>query len=243
VILIGVVAFAGIALGSAQAAGPLPPLAGPSLRGATHLRLIVGDTPPVVLDVDTTTITAVGGVTGQPKTGGPQVGAVLPALGGAYVSVWDGRTYSGYFVGADGSARRAGAGADLIPSRDSPAVWTLTPATGGCMLRLVPSSGAATHAPCGSLQLDTASGLLITNPPYAMLVNGSTGKVLRRVRVPGQVKPISGTLVLENSRPSVEVPGKLTLVDLMTGFSAGEGDPEPVEQPEMRTDSRRVTAT
>lgn len=50
-----------------------------------------------------------------------------------------------------------------------------------------------------------------------MLVNGSTGKVLRRVRVPGQIKPISGTFVLENSRPSVDVSGKLTLVDLMTG--------------------------
>jgi len=33
------------------------------------------------------------------------------------------------------------------------------------------------------------------------------------------------------------------LVDLMTGFSAGEGNLEPVEQPEMRTDSRRVTAS
>jgi hypothetical protein len=33
------------------------------------------------------------------------------------------------------------------------------------------------------------------------------------------------------------------LVDLMTGFSAGEGNLEPVEQPEIRTDSRRVTAT
>jgi len=33
------------------------------------------------------------------------------------------------------------------------------------------------------------------------------------------------------------------LVDLMTGFSAGEANLEPVEQPEMRTDSRRVTAT
>src|ERR1700733_174924 len=33
------------------------------------------------------------------------------------------------------------------------------------------------------------------------------------------------------------------LVDLMTGFSAGEGDMEPVEQPEARTESRRVTAT
>ena len=33
------------------------------------------------------------------------------------------------------------------------------------------------------------------------------------------------------------------LVDLMTGFSAGEADPEPAQQPEMRTESRRVTAT
>ena len=32
------------------------------------------------------------------------------------------------------------------------------------------------------------------------------------------------------------------LVDLMTGFSAGEGDLEPAAQPEMRTESQRVTA-
>lgn len=159
------VALAGVALADAQAAGPLPPLGGPPLLGATHLRLIVGNTPPVVLDVDTKTVRTVAGVTGQPRVGGRQAGSVLPALGGAYVSVWDGRTYSGYFVGADGSARRAGGGTDLIPSRNSPAVWTLTPARGACMLRLVPSSGAAMHAPCGSLQLDTAAGLLITNPP------------------------------------------------------------------------------
>jgi len=33
------------------------------------------------------------------------------------------------------------------------------------------------------------------------------------------------------------------LVDLMTGFSAGEGELEPAQQPEMHTESRRVTAT
>jgi hypothetical protein len=33
------------------------------------------------------------------------------------------------------------------------------------------------------------------------------------------------------------------LVDLMTGFSAGEGDLEPARQPEMRAESRRITAT
>jgi uncharacterized protein len=33
------------------------------------------------------------------------------------------------------------------------------------------------------------------------------------------------------------------LVDLMTGFSAGEADLEPAAQPVMRTESRRVTAT
>jgi uncharacterized cupin superfamily protein len=33
------------------------------------------------------------------------------------------------------------------------------------------------------------------------------------------------------------------LIDLMTGFSAGEGDLEPAQQRDMRTGSRRVTAT
>ncbi len=172
----------------------------------------------MVVDVDTKAVTTVGGVTGHPSVTGPQVASVRPALGGAYASVWDGLGIStGYFVAADGSARRAGSGTDLIPARSSPAVWTLTRASGGCMLRLVPRGGAAVRAPCGLLQLDTANGLLITNPPYAMLVNDSTGKVLRRVDVPGQVEPINGTYVLENSRPSTDVPGHLTLVNLRTG--------------------------
>jgi hypothetical protein len=33
------------------------------------------------------------------------------------------------------------------------------------------------------------------------------------------------------------------LVDLMTGFSAGEGDLEPAQQAEMRTQSQRATAS
>ncbi len=203
---------------AARAAGPLPALAGPTLSGVTHLRLLVGDTPPVVLDVDAKTVTTISGIVGEPRIGGPAVTGVRPALGGAFVTVTDGGTVTGYFVSADDNVRTAGSAANLILARSSPAVWTLT-ADGprDCTLRLVPSNRRAVAVPCGSLQLDTAAGLVITNPPYAMVVDPSSGRIVKRLRVPGQVEAIGGSFVLENSRPSLDAPGNLSLIDLATG--------------------------
>ena len=179
-------ALAGVWLGSAHADGPLPTVTGPRLRGATHLRLIVGNTPPLVVNVDTERVTTVRGVMGQPRVGGPQVTSVLPVPTGAYVSVWDGRADTGYFVGAKETPTARAAGADLIPDRSSSAVWSLTRAAGGCVLGARAGAAARCVPPCGSLRLDTDAGLLITNPPYAMLVDGSSGKV---ARAPARARP------------------------------------------------------
>jgi hypothetical protein len=146
------------------------------------------------------------------------VAVLADAVGGAYVEVWNGLAWTWFFVGADGRAQREASGENLIPARGSRAVWTLTGnGHGGCTLRLVPSSRPPLPVPCGSLQLDTAAGLLLSSPRYEMVVDSSSGRVVKRVRVPGQIEPINGSLVLENSLPSVTVPGKLTLVDLSTG--------------------------
>lgn len=222
---IGAAAVAVVLVGAgglvgARAAGPLPPLAGPPLTTPTRLRLIVNTTPPVILDVDAGTTTTVPGVVPGPatQTGQPQVESIVPAPGGAYVTVFNGRTYSDYLISVDGTARRVARATNAIPARNSDAVWTLTSRHGSCTLRLVPSSRPAVRAPCGDLEFDSPTGLVITESGYWVIVNPSTGRVRRRIRIPGgAVQPINGGLVLVDARPSLYVPGRLALVNTTTG--------------------------
>jgi hypothetical protein len=214
---------AGIVLGPgwlvvASAAGPLPPLAGPPLTAPTRLRLIVGNTPPVVVNVDTRTTTT------EPWNGPVQArGAkVVSAGNGAYLTTWNGATYRGYLVGADGTVRAAPAGGNVIAARSALAVWTLTSGHGRCTLRLVPSSRAPMTAPCGTLQLDSQAGLVIAGSSYWMLVNPSTGRVTRRTQVSRELsrlaQPLNASFALENTgTDNPYTPGKLTLVDWNTG--------------------------
>lgn len=210
-------------LDGARAAGPLPPLTGPPLTGATHLHLIVGDTPPVIFDVDAGTTMTVQGVVPGPatKTEQPQVESIVPAPGGAYVTVFNGSTYADYFISVDGAARRAARATNAIPARNSDAVWTLTSSHGSCMLRLAPGSRPAVPAPCGALELDSPAGLVITNAAYALVVDPSTGRVRRRIHATGQLDPISassgGFLLEVSGNSSQSVPGKLALINLATG--------------------------
>jgi hypothetical protein len=208
---------------SARAAGPLPPLTGPPLNVPTRLRLIVGTTPPVVLAVDAGTTATVPGVVPGPYTqlGQPRVGQVFAADGGAYMTVVHGNASSGYLIRGDGTAQPAAGGRDAIPARNGAAVWLLTRSDGRCTLRLVPSTGSPVPAPCGQLLVDSPAGLVIQGSTYWMLVNPSTGRLLKRirVRVSGAAWPISGSFVLENTSPDLYAPGKLRLIDVNTGAS------------------------
>jgi len=209
-------------LGGARAAGPLPPLTGPPLTVATHLRLIVGDAPPAIFDVDSGTTATVPGVAPVPAPhGGPQIVATVPAPGGAFLTVWDGRTYTGYFVTVDGGVRRVASASDMLSADNSAAVWTLTDASQGrCKLRLVPGNHPAVTVPCGNLLLASQLGVAISNGDYVFVVAPSTGHVVRRIRASGQLEPInasSGSYLLGVSGNSQSSPGKLTLINLATG--------------------------
>ena len=209
-------------LTGALAAGSLPPLTGPPLSGPTHLHLIVGNTPPVVFDVDTGTTTTVPGVVPGPytKTGQPLVTNIVPATGGAIVTVSNVRTYADYFISAAGTAQPVAPAANAIPARNSDAIWTLTSSHGSCTLQLVPGSRPAVRAPCGTLELDSPAGLVITTASYALVVDPSTGLVLRRIRATGQLERISassGFLLQVSGQSSQFVHGKLVLINLATG--------------------------
>ncbi len=221
-LLAAVVLLAAVWLDGARAAGPLPPLTGPPLAGATHLRLIVGDTPPVIFNVDTGRIATVPGVVPAPaQAGGPRVAAVVPARGGAFLTVWDGRAYTGFFVSAQGGVDRLASAKDMLPARNAAAVWTLTGAARGrCGLRLVPSERAAVDVPCGNLLLDSPLGVAIGEGGNVVVVAPSTGRVVRRIRASGQLAAINtsgGSFLLSVSGNSQSAPGKLTLINLATG--------------------------
>jgi hypothetical protein len=209
-------------LSGAGAAGPLPPLMGPSLIGPTRLRLIVGDTPPAIFNVDAGSAATVRGVVAGPETKvGELVVGVAAAPGGADVTVFTGSNYVEYFVSGDGSAHRITAlPGNAIAARHPGQTWTLSSSRGGCTLRLVPGTHAAIHAPCGALVLDSPVGLVISAAGYALVVDPSTGRVRRRIHATGQLEPINatdGSYLLQVSGSSQSSPGKLALIDLATG--------------------------
>ena len=218
---LGLGATAAVALGwlaVAQAAGPLPPLAGPPLAGPTHLRLIVGGTPPFILDVDSRTISPVAGIVGGP--GRQLVLGATPVPGGALAVVdrfCRGCGETAFLIRADGSVALLASGTDLLAARGSAAVWELAGQHGRCALALHPATHAAVPAPCGKLQADTDAGLLVSTARRVMFVDPLTGTIRASVSTGGRValQPLHRELVLESSQPPD--PTALTLVDLATG--------------------------
>ena len=200
-------------LAVAQAAGPLPPLAGPPLVGPTHLRLVVGDnrTPPFILDVDSQTVSAL------PDFGVPTY--LTPGAGGVLAVVRHARSQSDFLIGADGSVRQIATlplarNEGTTPARGSTATWVLAwPPGGRCTLRLVPGTRPAVRVPCGNPRLDSEAGLLVTTVHRSMIVDPLTGRI--RARIAGSLEPLHGDLVLESSLGPD--PTGLTLVNLATG--------------------------
>ena len=107
-VVAGVLLVAGSA-GAARSVQPLPVLSGVPLSGPTHLRLIVADGPPFILDIDRRTVRLVPGVATRRDT----VGA-LPTRGGALALVYRPCSHCprerAFVVGVDGSARRLAVG-------------------------------------------------------------------------------------------------------------------------------------
>jgi len=211
---------------SAQPTAPTRPLTGPPL-GTTHLRLIVADTPPTILDVDSGTLTAVPGVVPGPATtlATPQVMSVARAGGGAFAIVDERCRHvlclAGYLIGADGSARRVATGTNMLAEPDAAAAWVLRGSgRAGCTLRLVPGAGSPLRVPCGSLDGATADEVLIATGRGAAVVDVAGGRV-RTLAVPSgvAVNLVGDDLVLESNtlQQFDGGRGELSLVDLSSG--------------------------
>lgn len=211
-------------------------LRGPTIHGATHLRLITeSDGVPAIVNVDRGTVALVRGLGVTPHARyipwGPAV-SLSPAPGGALAVVARQACEHCaahqvlFALGADGSSRRLAtltlSSADSsTPDPGSAAEWVLARGRGGrCTLRLLPSARPPLAAPCGTLEADTPSGLAIATARGTLFVTPRSGPTREppsvRARPAGQLSPLPGGLALESSG----IPGSpsgFALVKLATG--------------------------
>ena len=190
-LLVGVIAAAALAAlafaASAQPAGREPSaLRGGPLESPTGLRLLVADSPPFVLDVDSGRVTRLRGL---PENRGPALSIVAVGGRGAVVHVERGPGCGwlrGCFYGVAAGGARAidlGRARYASPGGDGRSAWLVDSARGaGCSVRHVGLDGrtivASRRFPCGT-RLD---------PP-----GGGLGLVVRRTTI---VDPRSGRTVL-----------------------------------------------
>ncbi len=206
-------------------------LAGAPLRKPTHLRLIVwGNTPRVsIVDVDSGRVSLVRGL-GLPhrySLSGPMIESLTPSPGGVLAAVWRqscGHCYTltGFRIGADGLLARRTSSVTIGRHQQStqaigsiPGVWVLSrPLSGRCTLKLMPGSRAGVAAPCGTLDADTAAGLVIQRGGEVRLVDPWTGRVRERIAIGdgGQFDFLGHDMALIGGSSDL-----LTLVNLSTG--------------------------
>ncbi len=211
--VIATLATAMLSAGSASSVEPLPMLPGTTLKGPTHLRLVVANVPPYVLDVDAHTVRRVRGIEHA------SYGSVMPIKGGA-LAVMERLCGScrapvrGFVVGPDGSARPLAGGRSVAAARSTVAVWVLDrDRRQRCTVRLVPGGRARVPVPCGTLGGDTDAGLLLWVNGGTVLVDRETGSVrARSVGEGAEVVPLRGDLVLDHGAD-----GKIALADLVSG--------------------------
>jgi hypothetical protein len=206
-------------------------LTGAPLHKPTHLRLIVsGNTPRVsIVDVDSGRVSIVRGL-GLPHRytlSGPMIWSLTPVPGGALATVWRqscGHCYTltGFPIRADGRARRTSSVTVGGHQQSTPAIgstagiwWVLTRSRSGrCTLKLMPGSRPAVAAPCGTLDADTAAGLVIQRGGDVRLVDPWTGRVRERIAIGdgGQFDFLGHDMALIGGSSDL-----LTLVNLATG--------------------------
>jgi hypothetical protein len=199
---------AAIAVAAVLAAGPPDPkpLAGTPL-GATGLRLLVADTAPFVLDVDSGRTTR---VTGMKDWGGVLHVVGVGGRGGVVVQGATGRLFG---VRAGTRAAPMGRGDEAWPAADGLSAWALDVlAPGRCTLRRIRLDGRL-------LRRDRPFPCATASDPA-----GALGVVVHRTRV---VDPVSGRTVHRGSRGILAVAGRtlvlagpggaMTLRDTATG--------------------------
>jgi hypothetical protein len=194
----------------ALAGGPL---------GATGLRLLVADTPPLVLDVDT------GRTTRVRRIPTPHLSYVVGLPGGGGVVVVR-RTYPSaelYAVrGPAARVTRLASGWAVAPDADGRSVWIKSIAgRPRCTLRRVALDGRVIRGPrpfpcTRTVEAGSELGLVVHG---TALYDPVTAETTLRPR-PGIVAAVGTYLVLVGPRPAFDEPDKpdtLTLLDAATG--------------------------
>jgi hypothetical protein len=187
------------------------PLAGAPLGAATGLRLLVADTAPFVLDVDTGRSSPVAGIPSQPGV------LWVVGVGGRGAVVVQGSSTKASLYGVRGAGSRAarlGIGSQAWPAVDGRSAWVqVVGDRGRCMLRRVTLDGRVVRSarpfPCAT-HSDPAGGTLGLVVNRTRIVDPRSGRTVRRTRR-GIVAVAGRTLVLAG-------PGeRLTLLDAETG--------------------------
>lgn len=213
-------------------------LAGAPLHRPTHLRLLVSENggPASIVNVDDRRVQAVAGL-GLPhryRLWGPMLWPLIKlgrgALGVVHRQPCQRCTAreTHFLISADGSVRRIRAIA-LAPDQRSTtpvlgsasASWVLARRRGGpCTLRAQPGSLPAVTVPCGTLQSDSAAGVIIATGNRMVLVDPRTGALRARSPRNGQLDVLSRSVVLTGGQTGIEEQGHgatLTLLDLRSG--------------------------
>jgi hypothetical protein len=212
--LLGLLAILATVATAAAAEQPRP-LSGMRLTGATHLRLLVANDPPFVLDVDSGRVVPVSGlnVRGQP------VLSVLPV--GDDAVIWlDRPTYAKrppsaelYLVRHNQTrATRFASGWDVAPAADGRSVWIKSYLTSRrCLLRRVGLDGGvrARRALACSTRLASVSGAAALLGRKGSLVDPRTGAALPTANA----LAIAGGFALGSAGSQMA----LTLTDLRSG--------------------------
>ena len=218
-----IVLVAGLSTGAAPAAPPDPkPIAGTALDTDTGLRLLVADTAPFVLDVDSGRTARVAGIR---DWGGVLWVVDVGGRGGVVVQRALGELFG---VRGGSPPSRLGRGAEAWPAADGRSAWIqATPSRGRCTLRRVALDGRmlqrARPFPCATPS-DPAGGSagLVVN--RTRVVDPVSGRTVRRTRW-GIVAVAGRTLVLSGPSDS------LTLLDAVTGAERRLARPDTLRGP------------
>ena len=203
-VLLGIGLAAGFA-SPAAARGPVD-LHGSPLRGTTGLRLLVADSRPFVLAVDSGAVTRVRGLRAAPV---PGFSVLAVSARAAIVTALDAPSANKpqYLVrSGQATATLLGTARDVVPAANSEGVWaTRVASPGHCRLQRVGSDGRGTVSraiPCR----------WITAPA------GSLGLVVGRTRV---IDPVTGRKLLAERRGIIGVAGDHVLVAGGPGYAPG----------------------
>jgi hypothetical protein len=216
-VVASIVGLAAVAASTGAASSVPGPLAGVPLRGKTHLRLLVANIPPFVLDVDTGRRTRVTGL----KPGRHSVLSVQAV--GQDAIVWLDRANSrtsglraAIYVVRHGTTKATwlARASSVAPAADGLAVWLKSYLDAShCTLREIGLDGGEETSPrpipCSTQLVDSGSGAFLVDG--TSVVDPGTGETVLHV---GNFWAVAGDFAVTMDSYN---PGPITLTDLRSG--------------------------